>query len=52
VTTVVDTEKVAPHDRAEAIRETIWASVVRVEIEHHPQADQIDARAESPTSGG
>jgi AraC-like DNA-binding protein len=38
VTTTFNATTMAPADRAEAIREMIWSSVVRVEIEHpHPQ---------------
>ncbi|WP_411149251.1 helix-turn-helix domain-containing protein [Streptomyces sp. A30] len=38
-----DTTHVPPSDRAEAVREVIWGRVVRVDIEHHPQAEQISA---------
>ncbi|GAA2212163.1 helix-turn-helix domain-containing protein [Nonomuraea monospora] len=44
MTFILDTEEVAPPDRAEAIREVIWESVVRVEIDHHPDPDLIKAR--------
>ncbi|MDQ1655559.1 MAG: hypothetical protein QOD41_642, partial [Cryptosporangiaceae bacterium] len=43
MTIAFDTRQVPPRDRAESIRETIWNTVVRVEIEHHPQPDQISA---------
>ncbi|MDT5182695.1 MAG: hypothetical protein QOI29_853, partial [Mycobacterium sp.] len=33
MTIILDAATIAPADRAEAIRETIWNSVVRVEIE-------------------
>jgi AraC-like DNA-binding protein len=40
---ILDAQQVPPTDRVEAIRETIWSSVVRVEIEHHPDPGQIAA---------
>jgi len=46
MTIILDAGTIAPADRAEAIRETIWNSVVRVEIEHHPEPEQIVARGE------
>lgn len=33
---IIDSAAMAPADRAEAIREAIWSSVVRVEITHQP----------------
>ncbi len=44
MTVILDTQQVAPLHRAEAIREIVWKSVVRVEIEHHPEPGQISAR--------
>jgi AraC-like DNA-binding protein len=41
---IFDAQSLPPRDRAEAVRETIWASVVRVEIEHHPDPRRIAAR--------
>jgi AraC-like DNA-binding protein len=38
---ILDVQQVAPAERAEAIREAIWNTVVRVEIEHHPDPDRI-----------
>jgi AraC-like DNA-binding protein len=46
MTIILDAGTIAPADRAEAIRETIWNSVVRVEIEHHPEPEQIVACGE------
>src|SRR5258705_3557998 len=46
MTIILDAATIAPADRAEAIRETIWNSVVRVQIEHHPEPEQIVARGE------
>src|SRR5258708_2006617 len=46
MTIILDAATIAPTDRAEAIRETIWNSVVRVQIEHHPEPEQIVARGE------
>ncbi|MDN3358986.1 helix-turn-helix domain-containing protein [Actinomadura sp. DC4] len=41
---ILDAQQVRPRDRAEAIRETIWSSVVRVEIEHQRDPRRIAAR--------
>ncbi|MET9480097.1 helix-turn-helix domain-containing protein [Streptomyces sp. NPDC006638] len=38
---ILDVQQVAPAERAEAIREAIWNTVVRVEIEHQPEPDRI-----------
>jgi AraC-like DNA-binding protein len=43
MTIVFDTRQIPPYDRAESIRETIWSAVVRVEIQNHPEPDQISA---------
>jgi len=43
MTIVLDADSVAPRDRAEAIRTLIWDTVVRVEIQHHPDPSQISA---------
>ncbi|GAA1477591.1 helix-turn-helix domain-containing protein [Nocardioides aestuarii] len=43
MTIVLDADALAPRDRAEAIRTLIWDTVVRVEIEHHPDPTQISA---------
>ncbi|MGA5506986.1 helix-turn-helix domain-containing protein [Streptomyces umbrinus] len=43
MTFIIDTDAVSPGDRAEAIREVIWDSVVRVEIEHQPDPTRIMA---------
>jgi AraC-like DNA-binding protein len=40
---ILNAQQVRPHDRAEAIRTMIWDSVVRVEIEHHPDPRRIAA---------
>jgi len=41
VTTIIDTQPVAPAERADAVRDLVWRSLVRVELDHHPQADEI-----------
>ena len=41
---VLDADVLAPADRAEAIRTLIWDTVVRVEIEHHPDPSRIHAQ--------
>ncbi|ROO86399.1 AraC-like DNA-binding protein [Actinocorallia herbida] len=43
MTFILDTREVAPSDREEAIREVIWGSVVRVEIDHHRDPERIAA---------
>ncbi len=43
MTVFFDTKQVAPGDRAESVRETIWSAVVKVEIDHHPEPDEIVA---------
>jgi AraC-like DNA-binding protein len=43
VTIVLNAQQLAPGDREEAIRDVIWHTVVRVEIEHHPEPGQIVA---------
>jgi AraC-like DNA-binding protein len=40
---LIDTNHVSPRDRAEAIRQVIWDTVVRVEIAHHPTPSRIRA---------
>src|SRR5260370_39742568 len=40
MTVFFDTKQVAPGDRAESVRETIWSAVVKVEIDHHPEPDE------------
>jgi AraC-like DNA-binding protein len=49
---ILDAGRVPPRDRAAAIRELIWGSVVRVEIEHHPDPDRIAARGTISDVGG
>jgi AraC-like DNA-binding protein len=39
----LDARQFPANERAELIRELIWSSVVRVEIQHQPQADDISA---------
>jgi AraC-like DNA-binding protein len=51
MTIILDARTIAPADRAEAIRETIWNSVVRVEIEHQPEPENIAARGEITSFG-
>lgn len=41
-TVTLDARQVDPVARAEKIRELMWDSVVRVEIDHHPQPERID----------
>jgi AraC-like DNA-binding protein len=41
---ILNAQSLPPRDRAEAIRDTIWGSVVRVEIDHHPDPRRIAAR--------
>jgi AraC-like DNA-binding protein len=36
-----DMAKLAPHDRAEALRTAIWASVIHVDIDHHQEPAEI-----------
>lgn len=48
---VLDADELAPRDRAEAIRTLIWDSVVRVEIEHHPDPARIHARGRIRDAG-
>lgn len=43
MTIVINAHELPAADRAEAIRHTIWSTVVRVEIEHHPEPSQIAA---------
>jgi AraC-like DNA-binding protein len=43
VTVILDADEAEPAARAEVIRELIWSRVVRVEIRHHPVAEQIRA---------
>jgi len=43
MTTILKTEDISAADRAEAVRDVIWSSVVRVEIDHHPDPSQIAA---------
>jgi AraC-like DNA-binding protein len=42
---VIDTKDMRPADRAEIIRDAIWSTVVRVEIDHHPDPAKRMARA-------
>lgn len=44
-TVQLDAEQIVPQDRAEAVRAVIWDSVVRVEIQQHPDPDQIRVNA-------
>ena len=48
---VLDADSLVPSERAEAIRTLIWDSVVRVEIEHHPEPASIYARGQISTAG-
>ncbi|MEU7821723.1 helix-turn-helix domain-containing protein [Catellatospora sp. NPDC049133] len=41
---VLDTAFIPPHDREEAIRHAVWDSVVAVDIDHRPPAEDIAVR--------
>ncbi|GAA1403292.1 helix-turn-helix domain-containing protein [Catellatospora coxensis] len=41
---VLDTALISPHDREEAIRHAVWESVVAVDIDHRPSAEDISVR--------
>ncbi|MFF5335621.1 helix-turn-helix domain-containing protein [Streptomyces sp. NPDC013181] len=47
----LDTAYVRPQDREEVIREAVWDSVVRLDIDHRPPADEISARMEVKALG-
>jgi AraC-like DNA-binding protein len=51
MTIILDADALAPRDRAEAIRTLIWDTVVRVEIEHHPDPAQISAAGTISAAG-
>ncbi|WP_328687913.1 helix-turn-helix domain-containing protein [Streptomyces phaeochromogenes] len=41
---VLDTAFMAPQDREEVLRHTVWESMVAVDIDHRPEAEDISAR--------
>ncbi|MGX1778408.1 AraC-like ligand-binding domain-containing protein [Nocardia brasiliensis] len=43
---VFDTTQIPPTDRVELIREVIWDSLVRVEIQHQPEATRVAAQGQ------